>query len=123
MFAIDIMKRKKAAAGGGGGSPVLISAVFNPLVGQSTFGTVTSGNQSFNVVGGVGPFTYETTIETIQNITIVDPTNANPIFRRTACVIGVIYEGVATTTITDTGDSNRTANCNYDVQLERVTDL
>lgn len=116
MKPIDIMKMRKA-------SPAVhtVSIAPDPRTGSSSTSTVTSGNATASVTGGVGPFTYAWTWDdNIDSITALSPTSATTQFRKTGAVSGESYYGTARCTVTDTGNGSVTADDTVSVELTRT---
>lgn len=73
------------------------------LSASANKGITTTPVATANVIGGVGPFTYQWTIDNAM-ISINSPTSSATTF--TSGGIETIIEGIATVTVTDTGNGN-----------------
>jgi hypothetical protein len=114
--AIDMLKMRRAGA-----SSHAVVITPNPLDASGNTSTITTGDATANVTGGVGPFTYAWTFDSNPGgLTILSAAAAATQFRKTGAASGEIYNALARCTATDTGNGNVMAFDTVNVSIERT---
>lgn len=113
MKAYDIMRMRKGAP-----APPFTLSPLGSMSVTTSVKSATTAAQTFSIANGTGPYTWDTTINTTDGITVSFGTTSGPKFSKGGMLSGHSYTGTATTVVTDTGAGNATASCAYPVDFE-----